>query len=610
MAVKFSQFTNATDAATIDKVVGYKVAGDLNVQIPPLNLDTTYAMTTADGVSPVLTLTGTKPGSTAANSGIAFSGTGAITVTGTAATNDIVISAPGAVVESGTPTIGNIPLFTSANAIGDSIVSQSTQSAITLNVGSGFIPATPSSGSVSLPISLSSNPFGTGANDLSQFYVDFGSQAQADIFRNATGWPAFTPPYNTNSTDITFTFTFSGGGTLTFTQPAGQNAANGASTIRIGYCPNCSGGGLNGTQLVYVSGSGSISSGDTVDLITASTSVSIGGQLSMATNKITNVVDPTGAQDAATKSYVDASGDTYTLNAGTKAGSSVPLNLDAAAGTDSTVSLTEGTGITLTRTSATEITIDNDGATTFNGLGGGLAFYAAAGGQATKQITSDANLVVDSNLNIGIGTPSPQYSVDIHENASDPTLNLRANSSTNELQFSASQTLGNPSIINSTTTDLNIQGGGSNILTLGVNNDPGSAILGQYGQGTKTGTAAYNLAVNNVGKIIEVAAGGSLQTQTVSVGGSVGVILDTLYVLTSPSSVFLDLPSNPSDGDSFSIANQGVASGVNVSNVIQQAASNEPIMGSSSNLTINNANASFDLVYSSGTNGWTIVGAS
>ena len=52
-----------------------------------------------------------------------------------------------------------------------------------------------------------------------------------------------------------------------------------------------------------------------------------------------------------------ASGDTYTLAAGAKAGTSVPLNLDAAAGSDSTVSLTEGSGITLTQTSATEITI-------------------------------------------------------------------------------------------------------------------------------------------------------------------------------------------------------------------------------------------------------------
>lgn len=54
----------------------------------------------------------------------------------------------------------------------------------------------------------------------------------------------------------------------------------------------------------------------------------------------------------------NATGDTYTLQAGTKAGTSVPLQLDAATGTDSTVNLTEGTGVTLTQNSSTEITID------------------------------------------------------------------------------------------------------------------------------------------------------------------------------------------------------------------------------------------------------------
>ena len=52
-----------------------------------------------------------------------------------------------------------------------------------------------------------------------------------------------------------------------------------------------------------------------------------------------------------------ATGDTYTLEAQAKAGSSVPLKLDANTGTNSTVNLTEGTGITLTRNSATEITV-------------------------------------------------------------------------------------------------------------------------------------------------------------------------------------------------------------------------------------------------------------
>ena len=60
----------------------------------------------------------------------------------------------------------------------------------------------------------------------------------------------------------------------------------------------------------------------------------------------------------------------YTLKAGTKAGTSVPLTLDSDTGTDSTVNFTEGTNITLTQTSATEITIASSGggATSLNGL--------------------------------------------------------------------------------------------------------------------------------------------------------------------------------------------------------------------------------------------------
>ena len=50
-------------------------------------------------------------------------------------------------------------------------------------------------------------------------------------------------------------------------------------------------------------------------------------------------------------------GDTYTLQADPKAGSSVPLKLNAGTGSDSTVNLTEGAGITLTQNSATEITV-------------------------------------------------------------------------------------------------------------------------------------------------------------------------------------------------------------------------------------------------------------
>ena len=54
-------------------------------------------------------------------------------------------------------------------------------------------------------------------------------------------------------------------------------------------------------------------------------------------------------------------GDTYTLQAEVKSSNSIPLKLDAATGSDSTVSLTEGANVTLTRNSATEITIASTG---------------------------------------------------------------------------------------------------------------------------------------------------------------------------------------------------------------------------------------------------------
>ena len=51
-------------------------------------------------------------------------------------------------------------------------------------------------------------------------------------------------------------------------------------------------------------------------------------------------------------------GDTYDLNAGTKSGTSVPIQLTSGSGNDdSVVNLTEGTNITLTRNSATQVTI-------------------------------------------------------------------------------------------------------------------------------------------------------------------------------------------------------------------------------------------------------------
>jgi hypothetical protein len=74
----------------------------------------------------------------------------------------------------------------------------------------------------------------------------------------------------------------------------------------------------------------------------------------------TLVQDPATGRIYHTGSYGTGGGgggDTYTLQAEAKSGTSVPLKLDAASGTDSTVNLTEGSNITLTRNSANQITI-------------------------------------------------------------------------------------------------------------------------------------------------------------------------------------------------------------------------------------------------------------
>jgi hypothetical protein len=89
-------------------------------------------------------------------------------------------------------------------------------------------------------------------------------------------------------------------------------------------------------------------------------------------------------------------GDTYTIKAGAKAGSSVPLQLDANAGTDSAVNLTQGAGITLTQTSATEITI----AATATGTT--VVKDQFTGNNSTTAFTLSVTPTAAANLNIFI----------------------------------------------------------------------------------------------------------------------------------------------------------------------------------------------------------------
>ena len=100
-------------------------------------------------------------------------------------------------------------------------------------------------------------------------------------------------------------------------------------------------------------------------------------------------------------------GDTYDLNAGTKSGNSVPLNLTSGSGSDnSSVNLTEGSNVQLTQTSTNEITISSTGGTvtgawqTLNRTFTGSELVNAFNGNNTDKITL---VTVGTNEIISLG---------------------------------------------------------------------------------------------------------------------------------------------------------------------------------------------------------------
>ena len=157
--------------------------------------------------------------------------------------------------------------------------------------------------------------------------------------------------------------------------------------------------GYKGTDNIQVAKSLLSGTTYTIDVPAATTNINLAG--SDATNDaitLTGGTDISLTRVSANEISIasTATGDTYTLQAGAKAGSSVPLQLDAATGTDSAVNLTEGAGITLTQTSATEITV----AATATGTS--VVKDQFTGNNSTTAFTLSVTPTAADNLNIFI----------------------------------------------------------------------------------------------------------------------------------------------------------------------------------------------------------------
>ena len=166
----------------------------------------------------------------------------------------------------------------------------------------------------------------------------------------------------------------------------------------------------------------------------------------------------------------------YTLKAGTKVGTSVPLTLDSDTGTDSTVNFTEGTNITLTQTSATEITIaSSGGATSLNGLTDalidGTSTYLVSipaglsgnpgsntilgNGNATALTTASGNTIIGKGAGTGITTNGSNILIG---NAAGPLFNAG----------SSNIIIGNAAMTRPETYNSNIAIGSNTFLLAGL----------------------------------------------------------------------------------------------------------------------------------------------
>ena len=279
MAVKFSEFTAKTDASVdVTEVVGYLTSGELNVRIPPANLDTTYVVSTGNaGASPTINLQGTKAGQAAAisPSTVSLTGSGATLLNGDGSTTIDFASTAYALsaTDNADPAV-NTPVVLTGTGGGDSGTD-------TVNIiGSGTVGVTSSSGTITIT--------GSGGGGVTSFTNTNGTFISAATANSAATGAVTTGVIDLSATGTADATTFLRGDN-TWATPAGgftsfdiTGDTGTPETVTTGNTVTIAGGTLIGTTVgatdtVTVdhdsvtrsdtSSSDSPSAGGTVDLV-------------------------------------------------------------------------------------------------------------------------------------------------------------------------------------------------------------------------------------------------------------------------------------------------------------------------------------------------------
>jgi hypothetical protein len=390
MAVKFSQFTPETVAANVTEIVGYTATGDLNVRIPPANLDTLVTSDTAQvGTSATYTLSGTKTGTSTttdlttytvpANSGMAL----------TAGTNTIAFDATSYSLASTDSVVGNnsVPVNLTGTGGGDSGVDtvtivgtgtvqvSSATNTITIDGGStGDVTSFTNSNGGSFVAYGTVNTAATGPVTIGDVDLTASGTASATTFlRGDNQWAT---PIDTDTTYDLETTTVANGQTnvpVTLASAAGDDTLNllGAGTVTIGSDSGTglitiTGGGVGDVTSINTATSGVSSTANPITLTGTAGAGPFTGAITVASNAYAGGADvghvPSGGSAG---EYLDgASGAWITIPAGYTS-----WNLTGDSGTTeaiadgNTVDVAGGTDITTVASSADTLTVNHDAIT-------------------------------------------------------------------------------------------------------------------------------------------------------------------------------------------------------------------------------------------------------
>ena len=258
------------------------------------------------------------------------------------------------------------------------------------------------------------------------------------------------------------------------------------------------------------------------------------------------------------------------------------------------------TGWTVQQDSGTNITVSSGATLPIRGV-----VTTGGAGISTDNNASDVNIAL---INAG-GTPSSStfYRGDgqwVAPTGASATITTRstttANATTTVFALGATPNGGSTSFV-----DVFVDGVYQEISTYSVTGTTnitfGAAVPSGVTVETKT-ISDYNVgaAVQSVNGMTGAVLLSNPQYVTVNINPAVN---GSLYIFDSTTTArTITLPGSPSLGDSIKISNRGGLA----TNVL--AANGNNIMGASTDLTINNVTAAFEIIWAAGSQGWVIIG--